>query len=129
FDAKWSPYPFIDAGLCIYARIDEAGSRILAYSGPQVCGFDQNLSQAGYRRPTSRWPGSSSGGEAMKVWPDADGTLVRRYLRTLGLRNSDSQRCVLNDFQRFVAGRVDDKTLRVSTVEFWVRERASEWSL
>ena len=65
----------------------------------------------------------------MKVWPDADGTLVRRYLRTLGLRNSDSQRSVLNNFQRFVAGRVDDKPLRVSTVESWVRERASEWSL
>jgi hypothetical protein len=65
----------------------------------------------------------------MKVWPDADGTLVRRYLRTLGLRNSDSQRCVLNNFQRFVAGRVDDKPLSVSTVESWVRERASEWSL
>ena len=65
----------------------------------------------------------------MKVWPDADGTLVRRYLRTLGLRNSDSPRCVLNNFQRFVAGRVDDKPLRVSTVESWVRERASEWSL
>jgi DDE domain len=65
----------------------------------------------------------------MKVWPDADGTLVRRYLRTLGLRNSDSPRCVLNNFQRFVAGRVDDKPLRVSTVESWVRERTSEWSL
>ena len=65
----------------------------------------------------------------MKVWLDADGTLVRRYLRTLRLRNSDSQRCVLNNFQRFVAGRIDDKPLRVSTVESWVRERASEWSL
>ena len=65
----------------------------------------------------------------MKVWPDADGTLVRRYLRILGLRNSDSQRCVLNNFQRFVAGRVDDGPLRVATVEFWVRERATEWSL
>ena len=27
------------------------------------------------------------------------------------LRNSDSQRCVLNNFQRFVAGRVDNKPL------------------
>ena len=36
---------------------------------------------------------------------------------------------MLNNFQRFVAGRVDDKPLRVSTVESWVRERASEWSL
>jgi integrase/recombinase XerD len=65
----------------------------------------------------------------MKDWPDSAGTLVRRYLRTLGLRSSGSQRCVLNNFQRFVAGRAGDEPFALSTVESWLQERARDWSL
>jgi integrase/recombinase XerD len=65
----------------------------------------------------------------MKGWPDPDGTLVRRYLRALGLRSSGSQRCVLNNFQRFVAARAGDEPFALSTVESWLRERARDWSL
>jgi len=65
----------------------------------------------------------------MNGWPDSDGTLVRRYLRTLGLRSSGSQRCVLNNFQRFVTGRAGDEPFALSTVESWLRERARDWSL
>jgi hypothetical protein len=36
----------------------------------------------------------------MKVWPDADGTLVRRYVRTLGLRNTPEAR-----LERLQSGR------------------------
>jgi hypothetical protein len=35
----------------------------------------------------------------MKGWPDSDGTLLRRYLRTLGVRSSGSQR--LSDAKLF----------------------------
>ena len=65
----------------------------------------------------------------MKGWPDSDGTLLRRYLQTLGLRSSGSQRCVLNNFQRFVAGRAADEPFALSTVESWLQERAKVWSL
>ena len=65
----------------------------------------------------------------MKGWPDSDGTLLRRYLQTLGLRSSGSQRCVVNNFQRFVAGRATDEPFALSTVESWLQERAKVWSL
>jgi len=65
----------------------------------------------------------------MKGWPDSDGTLVRRYLQTLGLRSSGSQWCVVNNFQRFVAGRAADEPFALSTVESWLQERAKDWSL
>lgn len=64
----------------------------------------------------------------MNTWPDSSGALLRRYLQTRRLQYTDSERCVLSAFQRFVSGRAADQPFTLETIEYWLREQASQWA-
>jgi integrase/recombinase XerD len=66
----------------------------------------------------------------MRIWPDADGTAIRRYLRQLRLRNpitTKVYRCVLSGFQHFVAQHQLTAGVSQQVITAWLRERAKHW--
>jgi integrase len=67
-----------------------------------------------------------------RIWPDADGGCIERFILELGARNAKTPvvyRCILTGFQRFVMQYDRRRSLDQETIKAWLHERIAQWPL
>ncbi|MEX3937049.1 tyrosine-type recombinase/integrase [Paraburkholderia phymatum] len=67
-----------------------------------------------------------------RIWPDADGGCIERFIVELGARNAKTPvvyRCILTGFQRFVMQYDRRRSLDQETIKAWLHERIAQWPL